>query len=45
MYNAINGCLHRVHERETQRMLNKQSGLRNIDSFHDLDGKLVGMIS
>ena len=24
-------------------MLNKQSGLRNIDSFHDLDGKHVGM--
>ena len=28
-----------VHERETQRMLNKQSGLREIDSFNELDGK------
>ena len=32
---------YRVHERETQRMLNKQSGLRSIDSFNELDGKHV----
>ena len=28
-----------AHERETQRILNKQSGLRDIDSFNELDGK------